>query len=326
VEQILAVPLVAVVILNWNKAEETAACVETVAQQTYPRVLTLVVDNCSAAGSLGPLEALTVPFELIRNRQNLGFTGGVNTGIARAMAAEADYVWLLNNDATPTTDVLASLVETMQADPRIGMASPVVRNADADGAVQFCGGFWDGRWAQATTDLTVYRTWAAQHPERIWLTGTALLIRRALIEVIGRFDDRFFAYWEDVDYSVRAMVAGYHNVIVTHAEVRHAPTNSPTMLSGRPPYASYYMVRNEWFLIRKHVGWWAGRRTLYWVVRRALASALGQKDDPALVDANFLGLRDGLIRRYGPYDPNRRLPAPVRRMLLMVNRALFGSH
>jgi GT2 family glycosyltransferase len=205
------------------------------------------------------------------------------------------------------------------------MASPVIRNAGADSEVQFCGGFWDGCWAEGTADLAIYRAWAAQHPERIWLSGTALLIRRALIEAIGRFDDRFFAYWEDVDYSVRAIAAGYRNVIVTHAEVYHAPIKSQTALSGRPPHASYYMVRNELLFTRRHVGWWAGRRPLYWAVRRALANALGQKDEPALVDANFLGLRDGLVCRYGPYDAARRLPAPVRKLLLTANRVLFGS-
>ncbi len=322
----LAVPLVAVVILNWNKAEETAACVEAVARQTYPRVLTLVVDNGSAAGSLGPLEALAVPFELIRNPQNLGFTGGVNTGIARAMAAGADYIWLLNNDATPDTNVLDLLVAAMQADARIGMASPIIREANAESAVQFCGGLWDGRRMYVTSDLAISRGWADQHPEQIWLVGAALLIRRAVIDAVGWFDDRFFAYWEDVDYSVRAIQAGYRNVVVTAAEVHHAAAKDETGSYSRGARVLYYMARNELLFTRKHVGWWAGRQTLYWAVRRALARALEQQDDLALIDASFLGVRDGLIRRYGPYDPARRLPAAVRRLLLAVNRALFGSH
>jgi GT2 family glycosyltransferase len=156
-EDIPGAPLIAVIILNWNKAEETAACVEAVARQTHPLALTVVVDNGSAAGSLGPLDSLAVPLELIRNPKNLGFTGGVNTGIARAMAAGADYIWLLNNDATPAADALALLVAAMQVDPRVGMASPVIRSADAGGKVDHCGGLWNGLVAGTTADLATYR-------------------------------------------------------------------------------------------------------------------------------------------------------------------------
>jgi GT2 family glycosyltransferase len=156
-EDIPGAPLVAVIILNWNKAALTAACVAAVTRMTYQPVLILVIDNGSAAGSLGPLEALGAPFELMRNQANLGFTGGVNIGIARAMAAGADYIWLLNNDATPAADALALLVAAMQVDPRVGMASPVIRSADAGGKVDHCGGLWNGLVAGTTADLATYR-------------------------------------------------------------------------------------------------------------------------------------------------------------------------
>jgi len=153
-----------------------------------------------------------------------------------------------------------------------------------------------------------------------------LLIRRALVEAVGHFDEQFFAYWEDVDYSLRSIRAGYHNIVVSEDEVRHAPGIHETGLSAKPPHFFYYMARNELLLTRKHVGWWAGRRPLWWAIRRALGRTSELNDYPAAIDAIFYGLFDGLTFRRGAFDPARRLPRPVRRLLLAANRALFGAH
>ena len=83
-----------------------------------------------------------------------------------------------------------------------------------------------------------------------------MLIRRALVEAVGHFDEQFFAYWEDVDYSLRSIRAGYHNIVVSENEVRHAPGIHETGLSAKPPHFFYYMARNELLLTRKHVGWY----------------------------------------------------------------------
>jgi hypothetical protein len=86
------------------------------------------------------------------------------------------------------------------------------------------------------------------------------------------------------------------------------------------------MARNELLLYRKHRGWWAGRRPLWWAARRQLSLVEKPNGDPAITDAIFYGLFDGLTFRRGAFDPARRLPRPVRRLLLAANRALFGAH
>lgn len=315
-------PLVAVVILNWNKAGQTAACVRAVAQQTHAPLTILVVDNGSAAGSLGPLEQLDVPLTLIRNPENRGFTGGVNIGITRGMATGADYVWLLNNDALPEPDTLARLVAAMQANPRIGLASPVIRNADANDEVEFCGGLWDGRRTHPTNEPATYLDWAARQPRGIWLVGTALLLRRGLIDAIGLFDERFFAYWEDVDYSLRGQAAGYTNVVVLDAVVRHASGAPMTDLASKPPHYYYYMARNEMLFLRKHLGWRGGARAMWWALHQHLRRVHQLGAYPAAADAIFYGLRDGLVTRTGEYPAGRRLSAPVRGLLLRASRLL----
>jgi GT2 family glycosyltransferase len=184
----------------------------------------------------------------------------------------------------------------------------------------------NGTAIEVTSDLATYYRWVQVSPERIWLFGAALLMRRAMVEAVGLYDERFFAYWEDVDYSLRCVQTGYRNIVVPAAEVRHAAGTLKIDPSSKPVRYYYYMTRNELLFSRKHFGWWAGRRPLWWAMRRLLRRAKRLKGDPAITDAIFYGLFDGLTFRRGAFDPARRLPRPVRRLLLAANRALFGAH
>ncbi len=298
-------PRVEVVLLNWNKSAATLACVASLQAQTYPDAHILVVDNGSEADDVAALAQVAArgAFTLLRNARNLGFTGGMNAGIARAMANGAAYVWLLNNDLTVGPDTLAGLVTAAEADPRIGLASPVIRNTDAEGVVDFCAGLvltaplnFD-----RTDDPALAARWMREYPDRIWLVGTALLLRRALVEAIGGFDDRFFAYWEDNDYCLRSLDAGFRNVVVPSVEVRHAAHASAAEPDYRPPYFQYYMNRNELLLLRKHGGVWRNARSLLWSVRRQWRLLQRRQYSPAARAAAWAGLRDGLLGRSGAW-------------------------
>ncbi|MEA2738398.1 MAG: hypothetical protein QOH05_1705, partial [Acetobacteraceae bacterium] len=200
-----APPRVDIILLNWNKSALTLACVASLQARTYANARILVVDNGSVEQDVAALQAAEGPFKLVRNQHNLGFTGGVNVGIAQAMADGAAYIWLLNNDAVPTPDTLARLVAAAEADPRVGLASPVIQHMDGDDSIDTCCGLVHSAPLnfERTADPSMAADWMRTDPGRIWLVGTALLVRRSLIEKIGGFDDRFFAYWEDNDYSLR---------------------------------------------------------------------------------------------------------------------------
>ncbi|MEA2732569.1 MAG: hypothetical protein QOF70_7044 [Acetobacteraceae bacterium] len=296
-------PRVDIVLLNWNKSVVTLACVAALRHQTYGNARVLVVDNGSAAEDVEALVAAKGEFELMRNPRNLGFTGGVNTGIARAMADGADYVWLLNNDAIPGVDTLTRLVAAAEADQRVGLVSPVIRETEEGGAIDSCGGLVHMAPLnfETTTDPAVAAGWMRTDADRIWLAGTSLLIRRSVIEAIGAFDDRFFAYWEDNDYSLRSLRAGFRNIVVLEAEVAHESAMPNAAAHGKPPYFYYYMARNELLLLRKHGGMSHNARSLVWSVRRQwrLLARLG--DYPAARKAIWQGLRDGLLGRGGPW-------------------------
>lgn len=318
-------PLVVVVILNWNNAQQSAACIAALQRQSHANLRIVLVDNGSAKGSLTLLHELGASFVLLRNNRNLGFTGGVNVGITRALAEGADYIWLLNNDAQPAPDALRIMLDAVGPDERIGLASPLIRNADAADAIEFCGGLRQAGAFATTNDPAVYRSWSEQSPDRIWLVGTALLIRRQVVESIGLFDERFFAYWEDNDYSLRSAQAGFRNVVVAGAVVRHWSGNPLLGAAAKPPHYHYYMARNEVLFLRKHAAWRDAPRALLWAADRQFRHVGRLRGHPASADAALAGLWDGLRGRGGAYDPGRPPPRAAI-VLLRAARRLAGHH
>nr|WP_294526643.1 glycosyltransferase family 2 protein [uncultured Rhodopila sp.] len=312
-----SLPLVIAVVLNWNKAEQSAKCVSALRCQHYPNLRIIVVDNGSAEGSLAALEDLSIPFILLRNKCNLGFAGGVNVGIGRALADGADYIWLLNNDAEAAPDVLDRMLPVLEADSTIGLASPLIRNGDANDEIEFCGGLWQNNSFDTTDDPLTYLAWAGSQPRRIWLVATAVLLRRSAVEKIGLFDEQLFAYWEDNDYSVRSIKAGFRNVVVPEAVVRHWSGRPKTDAASKPPHYYYYMARNEILFIRKYGSLPRTAKPLYWALMRQLTLAKRLHDYEAGLDAILCGLRDGALRRGGAFGHGKHVwPVAIRLLRL----------
>ena len=312
----VSAPAVSAVVLNWNGGETTRSCLRSLAAANYPNLSIIVVDNASSDGSVDELAKIET-IDLIRSTVNLGFTGGVNLGLRRAMERGADYVWLLNSDATTGSEVLGQLVAAAELDSRIGLVSPVFHDPEPPHAAEFCLARFDpiAGIATQTSDKSIAREWTESHPEQLVLPGTALLVRRSLIATIGVLDDRFFAYVEDVDYSLRATAAGFRNVVVLDAVVCHAfrhPVENP---HGVPTYLHYFMTRNYLLLWRKLPGGMLISKAMLWFLRERLLQVSRMKGDTAAVNALLAGLWDGLRGVGGPYDPTRQMPAMLRFLL-----------
>lgn len=321
----MTAPLVYVVVLNWRDSAATFACLEALGSSTWPNLRVVVVDNASTDGSADTLATMDT-IDLVRNPVNLGFTGGVNTGLRHALSRGADYIWLLNSDATVAPDTLSLLVAAAEADPSIGLVSPVFHDPDDPARVEVLLARFDplARYASQTTDPAEAAVWLRDHPDQVVLLGTALLVRRALAESIGGLDERFFAYVEDVDYSLRAIAAGFRNVAVPEAVVGHrfkAPLEDP---SGVPPYLHYYITRNYLLLWHKLPGslW---RKGTWWFLLRCFAGLKRLRDDRVGRDALLAGLWDGLRNIGGPYDPARRMPLLPRAVIRLVGPFLVAA-
>jgi GT2 family glycosyltransferase len=309
-------PKVAIVVLNWNDGAATLACLATLSATSYPNRTIVVVDNASADGSAQRIAALGSA-EILSNTTNLGFTGGVNAGIRHALASGADYVWLLNSDASPRPDVLSKLVAAAEADRRIGLVSPVFHDPDRPDVPEICLARFDpgARYATQTAEPDVARYWQVNHPGEVLLPGTALLVRRSLIEAIGVLDPAFFAYVEDVDYCLRGLAAGFRNVVVPDAVVLHKFKQPIADPGAVPAYLHYFITRNYLLLWRKLPGPVLLRKAAFWYLRQRIAQLTRMKCHTEATEALLAGLWDGVRGIGGPYQPARRPPWLLRATL-----------
>ncbi len=296
-------PLVATLILNWNDSEATRRCVESAASTAYPNQRLYVFDNGASARTRAELAGLAASATMLESPINLGYTGGNNAAIRRAIADGADFVWLLNNDAKVTPDVLPSLIGLAASDPRLGIASPLICHEENPAVFQFAGAIKDFRHGLfiGTLDPAVGRDWQARQADRFLVFGTAMLIRRTLIERIGELDDRLFAYHEDIDYSLRSLQAGFANRVDFASRVLHR-----SMPSVPAPHVYYLKTRNELLVWNKHDKRSWLRSRLYAANRVAGLLERLSEHGPQL-DAALAGLWDGLRGAWGPYDSRRRM-------------------
>ncbi|OYV32429.1 MAG: hypothetical protein B7Z80_27000, partial [Rhodospirillales bacterium 20-64-7] len=147
------------------------------------------------------------------------------------------------------------------------------------------------------------------------LVGTAMLIRRALFEKIGVLDDRIFAYWEDIDYSIRSALAGFRNVMVFDTSIYHPGKATIAAPDTVKPHYYYLMTRNEIMMWRSFCSPKQVLKAAFWVLRRQLRQIMRMPNNATGLDAMLSGLWDGLRGIGGGYDPKRRMPTPFRQLL-----------
>jgi GT2 family glycosyltransferase len=221
------VPLVYVVTPNWNRRDDTLACIESLCQMEYPDFRIVVVDNGSSDGSVAAIQARFPTVEVISSPVNLGFAGGCNLGIERALAAGATYVFVMNNDTIVDKQLLSELVEEAERSPEIGIVGPKIYYYDAPNTIWFAGGDRD-HWTWAVTRMPRGRDDRRVNTLRdvSFLCGCGMLVRRDVMERIGLFDTGYFMYYEDSDFCVRARQAGFTLRYVPSARMWHKVATS----------------------------------------------------------------------------------------------------
>lgn len=119
-------PKVSIIIVNWNGKEDTLKCIESVLQTDYPNYNIIVVDNASTDDSVKYLKEKYPEIIYLENKENLGWTGGNNTGMEYAIKNGADYCFLLNNDIILDKNCLKELIRIAKSNKRIGFVVPKV--------------------------------------------------------------------------------------------------------------------------------------------------------------------------------------------------------
>ncbi|MYD26714.1 MAG: glycosyltransferase family 2 protein [Gemmatimonadetes bacterium] len=248
-------PHVTIVILNWNRVADTLECLESLARMNYPSYSIVVVDNGSTDGSPEAIERWGrehLPVKQIRNAENRGFVRGSNQGMRHALSTNTDYVYLLNNDTVVEPDALSLLVASAERSGDVGMVGPKIYQYGKDNVLDSAGtraipwlaqGFLIGHGEK---DQGQY-----DHPgEMPYVTGTALLVKRTVLEKVGLMDEDYFCYFDDFDWGLKAREAGYWLLLEPRAVVHHKGSQTAGLNS---PFYVHHMVRSRILFARKNV-------------------------------------------------------------------------
>ncbi|HEX8169118.1 MAG TPA: glycosyltransferase [Thermoanaerobaculia bacterium] len=224
-----------VIVLDVDGGAMLAECLDSIRAQNHPPARLLVFDN----GSRTPVRAAA---EVVRSERNLGFARGVNEAYARTTAA---YVALVNNDVVLDADWLALTRDALERDEKLGAVQTIIRRPD--GAIDGAGiDISDGTFRQIGHGLPVGAPLAVA-----WgVSATATLYRRAALGV-RVFDERFFAYYEDVELCARLRAGGWRLSVLPVVRATHRGSSSASVL-GRD--ALRLRTRNRYFVARMHPG------------------------------------------------------------------------
>lgn len=251
-------PNIFILVLNWNGYKDTIECVESLQRLAYPNYEIVLIDNGSTDGSQNILKDRFKELTLIENEENLGFADGNNVGIKHALRHNADYIFLLNNDATIAPDALSYLVDFAEENTEIGLVGPKILFYNDPDKIWFAGGIVD-----LMTGVT-HRGYGQRDDGKFdelaevdYITGCALLIKSEVIRKIGLMSSEYYLLFEESDWCLRAKEAGYQLYYVPQARVLHKCSasfgGSRSLGIERAPSWIYYYSRNNFLLIKRHL-------------------------------------------------------------------------
>lgn len=267
-------PLSAIVVLNWNGAEDTIACLKSLAGVLSPSCRALVVDNGSTDGSPDMIRQAFPDIELLLLPSNIGYSGGNNAGFRRVKELQAEYVVFLNNDTVVDPGFCASLLDVLQRNPSAGIAVPKIFYLDLPDTLWYAGGV-----VRLSTGLIRHvglRKKDAPEFDRPgttgYATGCCLAMRCRDFEAAGAFDERFGMYAEDVDLSLRVRSLGMSIDYVPSSRIWHkvsaSPGGSPLRKLARKSFGALR-------LFRKHRAW-SGMLLYLLLLPLRLAASFGE--------------------------------------------------
>jgi GT2 family glycosyltransferase len=238
-------PLASIIIPNWNGIEHLPGCLDSLRTQTYSHTEVILVDNGSTDGSQALVIGQYPEVRLVNLDRNLGLTGGNNIGFA---TASGEILISLNNDTEAHPRFVEALVNALREHPEAGMAAAKMLLFDRRDHIHSAG---DGYGKDGIPfNRGVWQRDEGQFDAPGWIfggCGGAVAYRRDMLDDIGRFDESFFMYCEDVDLNWRAQLAGWRCWFAPQAVVYHKLS-----ATGGGPIASYYTGRNTLWVIAKN--------------------------------------------------------------------------
>lgn len=265
-------PAVFIVVVNYNCASETIACMQSLKKISYPNFKIVIIDNASSDGSFEEvqkhLNSQAIEGAVLDNshndvmvdlgktilmqaRENGGYGAGNNIGIRYALKSGADYVLVLNNDTVVSPDFLEPLVCACEEDRSIGIASSKIYFYDRPDVLWFNGGKFHSLTAKVEhVGFGKKDAGQVSFSNNTFISGCCLFVPRKTFEEVGLINEEYFMYVEDLEFSQRVLSAGRTLKIIEQSHVWHKVGAST---GGRfSSFSTYWRARNmTMFLLRQ---------------------------------------------------------------------------
>ena len=327
-------PHVSIIIINWNGWKDTIECLESVYQIEYPNFDVIVVDNNSLDDSLDQIRAYSsgelkvdsdffdynaenkplyiteymegetpsdiknLDLIILKNKRNYGFPRGNNVGIKFALEnLDPDFILLLNNDTIVHPYFLTELVQEGHLNELVGILGPKIYYYDKKDVIWSAGCRISWKLARGI-QIGSGELDHGQYDEKKeveYVSGSAFLIKSEVIKEIGLMDDKYFLYFEESDWTLRANNAGFKSLYVPRAKIWHKISKSGGGISQ--PLGLYYITRNRWVFMKK----WAKKSDyIFFVIYQVLGAlilpillSIAYKNKKLFL-AYYRGLKDGI--------------------------------
>lgn len=274
---------VIIVIVNWNGFQDTLECLKSLQRMSQKNIeiCILVIDNKSHDESVNKLKKIFPGVTIICNKNNIGFAGANNQGLRYCLDHQYDYVWLLNNDTIVSQDSLEWLIHSSQKIegiigskiyfyPGREFHNTKYKESERGKVIWYAGGIidWENMYAFHRGVDEFDNTQYDVGQDTDFVTGCSMLIPKKIIETVGFLDEKYFMYFEDVDYCLRVKRKKYRVYYEPRSVIWHINAGS----SGNPgsDLHQYYQTRNRLFIGMRY----ASFRTRLALIREAILALI----------------------------------------------------
>jgi GT2 family glycosyltransferase len=277
---------VACIIINWNGGDHILDAFDSICRSSGVTPRLIVIDNGSTDGSLENIRRSYAEAESVALGANFGVAYAWNRGLDIAQKEQAEYAFLLNDDAYVSDVCMEQLLRSLEHHPGAIAATPRIFDPARPGMLWYDGGTVTslGETIHAGMGRTPRMGESLTERRCDFVTGCAVLIRLSGIQAVGAFDERFFAYCEDADWSFRARRKGYDLLHVPSAHAWHWQSVDTKKNKGKR-YRDYYLARNRLMLLKEYsrgmrrvlsMSWFALRHVLLPLLYYSLTGQLSR--------------------------------------------------
>jgi GT2 family glycosyltransferase len=292
-----AVPEVTVLVLNYLRWDETAACVRSLKASSYKNCDIVLIDNGSTNDSELQLRRQFPELTFYQTGKNLGYAGGINYGVNKVLKGQCEYILVLNPDTTVHQSCVEHLVAGLMANPNAGIAGgKIVRSDDAQ-KIWYGGGRivqWKGLAEHFTDSVAIDESETCRPVS--FVTGCAMLVRTDVLRRCGLFDERFFLYYEDIELCARVRRMGYELIYVPRALITHNVVSVDHAV-----HKLYYSMRNRFLLIKtalRGADRWIA--TVYFCISMTVRLVQWRFSNYRYFKVTWMGIQDYFLGNFGP--------------------------